>query len=360
MFRALTAGSTIADAVRRPTRLDELVAACGGDEAGVRAVVDAFRAPGVNFLVPEYDPNNPRLAPDTYIDISHESLIRQWKKLSEWLEAEGRAAQQWRRLVDRYNTGEMLRGRELANLIAWRGETKPNAAWATRYGGDYPSVIAYLDKSQRAQNTKRMAMIASIIGAFVLVTGFGIDATLQRITVTEQRNELAGQSKALQAQRNELQKRLEETQVLRQRAQENKIEVIKLLEDMIFNLAVPLTSSDRGASPTLLARRASDSAQPPPDQIGDDDRPSPERKKCPAKPNRRSRPTAPHPRRLKRARALRSPPRQWPWKRRDDWSSTIPTTSIFGGSSSSASMCSARSSFKPRNWTAPSMLSMKA
>ena len=65
VFRALTAGSTIADAVRRPTRLDELIVACGGDEAGVRAVVDAFRAPGVNFLVPELDPHNPKLAPDT-------------------------------------------------------------------------------------------------------------------------------------------------------------------------------------------------------------------------------------------------------------------------------------------------------
>ena len=55
----------------------------------MRGVVDAFRAPGVNFLVPELDPKHPKLPPDAYIDISHESLIRQWKKLSEWLEKEG-------------------------------------------------------------------------------------------------------------------------------------------------------------------------------------------------------------------------------------------------------------------------------
>ena len=171
VFRALTAGWTIADAVRRPTRLNDLIVACGGDEAGVRAVVDAFRAPGVNFLVPELDPHNPKLAPDTYVDISHESLIRQWKKLSEWLGAEGRAAQQWRRLVDRHGTGEVLRGRELANLVAWRAETKPNAAWAKRYGGDYPAVIAFLDKSLRARTTKRVAVIASTVLAFLLAGG---------------------------------------------------------------------------------------------------------------------------------------------------------------------------------------------
>jgi hypothetical protein len=148
-------GSTIADAVRRPTRLDELVAACGGDEASVRAVVDAFRAPGVNFLVPEFDPKHPLLPADAYVDISHESLIRQWKRLGEWLEQEARAAQQWRRLIDRFGTGEPVRGRELANMMAWRNETKPNAAWAKRYGGDYPAVMAFLQKSNQAQRRKR-------------------------------------------------------------------------------------------------------------------------------------------------------------------------------------------------------------
>jgi tetratricopeptide (TPR) repeat protein len=252
VFRALTAGSTIADAVRRPTRLGDLVSACGGDEDGVRAVVDAFRAPGVNFLVPEFDPNEPTLAPDTYIDISHESLIRQWKKLSDWLEAEGRAAQQWRRLVDRYGTGEMLRGRELANLIAWRGETKPNAAWAKRYGGDYPSVIAYLDKSQRAQNTKRAAMVASIIGAFVLVTGFGIDATVQRLRQKEQSRQLESHGKALEAQ-------LNETDVERSRAEINKRQLVRLVGEVIFKLG-PLTA-ERSATQTTAARRAPETAQ---------------------------------------------------------------------------------------------------
>lgn len=260
VFRALTSGSTIADAVRRPTRLDDLIAACGGDEAGVRAVVDAFRAPGVNFLLPEVDPNNPKLAPDTYIDISHESLIRQWKKLSEWLETEGRAAQQWRRLVDRYGTGEMVRGRELANLIAWRTETKPNAAWAKRYGGDYPAVIGFLDKSQRAQNNKRMAAIASTVGAFLLVGGFGIYAFVQRNTIAEQSAQLAQRLAETQAERTRA-----ETE--RGRAETNKRQVLDLLETVIFNI-VPLTSSDRSSGQTMAARRAPEAAQAGSDRGG--------------------------------------------------------------------------------------------
>jgi tetratricopeptide (TPR) repeat protein len=247
VFRALTAGSTLADAVRRPTRLDDLISACGGDEAGVRAVVDAFRAPGVNFLLPEFDPHNPKLAPDTYIDISHESLIRQWKKLSEWLGAEGRAAQQWRRLVDRFGTGEMLRGRELANLIAWRTETKPNAAWAKRYGGDYPAVIAFLDKSQRAQSTKRIALIASTVAAFALITGTAIFALQQS---AERQRELV--------QRQILEVRLVENQG---RLRKNEHTFYSILDIAIFAIS-PDAFSERGPSQTATDGNRGNVASP--------------------------------------------------------------------------------------------------
>src|SRR5262249_39268985 len=71
VFRAVPSGTTAADAVRHPTDFGTLVKICGNEE-GVRAVVETFRAAGCNFLMPESDA--PLLA-DTYIDISHESLI---------------------------------------------------------------------------------------------------------------------------------------------------------------------------------------------------------------------------------------------------------------------------------------------
>src|SRR5262249_30044693 len=80
LFRALVTGSTPSDATRRPTPLAELVDITG-DEKGVCAIVEAFRANECNFLMP--DPAV-ALAPTTVIDISHESLIRQWRRLSQW------------------------------------------------------------------------------------------------------------------------------------------------------------------------------------------------------------------------------------------------------------------------------------
>jgi len=155
VFRGLISGTTVAEAVRRPRPLDELVKLAGGTEQAVRAVIDTFRQAGVNFLAPELDPADPKpLDDDTFVDISHESLIRQWSKLSEWLEKEARAAQLWRRLKERMADGDLLQGRELAALVAWKEEMKPNAEWAKRYGGDFDSAMHFLDESQRAEQDR--------------------------------------------------------------------------------------------------------------------------------------------------------------------------------------------------------------
>jgi hypothetical protein len=171
VFRALTEGSTIYDAVRRPTRLRELAAIGAVDEAAVRAVVDAYRAPGCNFLTPELDPRNPKpLDAATVMDISHESLIRQWRRLSEWLEKEARSVRQWRRLRDRFEDGQPMQGTELANMAAWRKEEKPNVAWARRYGGDFPAIIRFIETSER-MNRRFAPAVMPLFAFTALVIG---------------------------------------------------------------------------------------------------------------------------------------------------------------------------------------------
>ena len=106
----------------------------------MREVVEAFRAPGRNFLMP---PRADAASPDdTFIDISHESLIRQWDQFADWLQREITSAETWRRLVDaaeRYKRGEanLLSGLTLASLANWWDTEQPTAAWAKRYGGDF-------------------------------------------------------------------------------------------------------------------------------------------------------------------------------------------------------------------------------
>jgi Novel STAND NTPase 1 len=159
IFRALTAGSSLAEAVRRPTEFGELVAIAGGDEIAVREIIEAFRGPGRNFLMP---PRPTPLRSTTLIDISHESLIRQWDEFAAWLQLEITAADTWRRLVDsseRYQRGEanLLSGLALASNASWWDHELPTAAWAKRYGGDFEQTAKFLADSRHAEEANEEA-----------------------------------------------------------------------------------------------------------------------------------------------------------------------------------------------------------
>jgi hypothetical protein len=163
VFRALISGATIAEAVRRPTKFGHLVKLCGGGDKAVEDVVYAFCAPGCNFLAPQLDDpgreNRTPLDPGRWIDISHESVIRQWKIVADWLAKEAVAAQNWRRLTERLKYGDLLQGRELANLSAWWDEMKPDKEWAELHGGAHEEVDDFLKKSDQAQRWKKQRSV---------------------------------------------------------------------------------------------------------------------------------------------------------------------------------------------------------
>jgi hypothetical protein len=72
MFQRLVEQGAEDEESRRPTRLSEIVRVCCLPETKVREVIDVFRRRGFVTLSDEDDP---------LLDISHESLIRQWERL---------------------------------------------------------------------------------------------------------------------------------------------------------------------------------------------------------------------------------------------------------------------------------------
>jgi tetratricopeptide (TPR) repeat protein len=158
------------NAVRRPTSFGELVKLCNGDGDGVRAVVEAFRAPECNFLLPEVDAE-PTLNDLTMVDIAHESLIRQWRTLSRWLEKEGHAAHEWHRLKDDAERGPFIYWQQLGKAIELRDEVKPTAAWAERYGGGFDKITRMITRSQWLQRAFYLAAaVAVVLGLWACFT----------------------------------------------------------------------------------------------------------------------------------------------------------------------------------------------
>jgi hypothetical protein len=222
VFRALVTGESVAAAVRRPCRMGELVQLAGGRRDDVVAVVQAFSATGCNFL----RTSRPSLAADdTIVDISHESLIRQWTPLRLRLEKEIRDGSQWRRLLaaeERYRQGEgdLLRGLDYQSYAAWWEAAKPNADWAHRHGGNFVAVQSFMAAShdaedlrldadrrrQRAERNRLRAGIAALATVLVVVSALGIFSFFEMRSARRAKDAVNSSLAELNAKQNQLEK----------------------------------------------------------------------------------------------------------------------------------------------------------
>jgi tetratricopeptide (TPR) repeat protein len=153
MFRRLSERGEDQLDIRRPTPAGEIASLCDVALDEVAAVVDVFRAPGVSFLMPAWPEP---IDSANILDISHESLIRQWNRLKEWAREEGQSAETYRFLEQtarRWRDGKAaLWGTpNLEQALDWRTRERPTAVWAQRYRGDFALAMAFLDASEQAR-----------------------------------------------------------------------------------------------------------------------------------------------------------------------------------------------------------------
>jgi WD40 repeat protein len=156
VFRALTETTGRGLGLRRPCRMQELCETAEASFDEVAAVVDRFRLPGRSFLVP---PVATALEPETIVDLSHESLMRLWRRLIAWTYEEARSAEIYRRLSQAaalHETGEvgLWRDPELQLAINWREDDHPTARWSRRYNPDFERASAFLAASQQARDAE--------------------------------------------------------------------------------------------------------------------------------------------------------------------------------------------------------------
>jgi WD40 repeat protein/energy-coupling factor transporter ATP-binding protein EcfA2 len=159
MFKGLTERGADNREIRRPLELQEICALTEASEEEVVAVLEPFRREGRSFLMP---PASVRLTPESVIDISHESLIRCWGRLNEWVEEESRSARIYLRLAEtaalyRRDAAELLRDPELHIALDWRAEDRPNEAWARRYHPDFEIAMDFLEQSREIRDLKAYA-----------------------------------------------------------------------------------------------------------------------------------------------------------------------------------------------------------
>ena len=152
MFKALTVEGSEKRGIRRPRRLQTLCGTLGVEPAELTPVIDAFRHPEVSFLMP---PLHVPLRDTTVIDLSHESLMRVWSRLRDWVDTEANSVGIFRRLSEssalwRQGKSGFYREPELSIARAWVESSRPNAIWAEQYNGNFEEAMAFLHGSSDA------------------------------------------------------------------------------------------------------------------------------------------------------------------------------------------------------------------
>jgi ABC-type transport system substrate-binding protein len=164
LFKCLTDLGADNRGLRRPTRFGDVLAITGASRDELMTVIEAFRAPSCSFLTPRA---GKPVDDDTFLDISHESLMRVWGRLQGWVEEEAQSAQTYRRIAEAASLyaqqkAALWRNEDLALAKKWRDETRPTPAWARRLipvgrpRTDEPFEAAerFLDLSEEAQDAE--------------------------------------------------------------------------------------------------------------------------------------------------------------------------------------------------------------
>lgn len=185
LFKALTDYSEDSRGTRRPTQLSEICTLSNARQEEVIDIINAFREPGRAFLMPPY---SVAINEDSIIDISHESIMRVWKRLKNWIEEEIRSAQLYLRLAksaELYQQGKsaLWVNPELELALKWKEANNPNLTWAQRYNPAYDAAMAFLEHSkkeheldiekkenQQKRELKRARRFAIILGSASVIS----------------------------------------------------------------------------------------------------------------------------------------------------------------------------------------------
>ena len=160
IFKALTERVSEGRGIRHPMAMGELAEVVGVDDPRkLVPIVEAYRAAGRTFLMP---PDSIELGPKVVVDISHESLMRVWGHLVNWVDEEAQSARIYRRLADtsllfKENKAGLYRDPDLQISLAWRDQNNPTEAWADRYYPGFIGAMAFLEQSHETSIAEEKA-----------------------------------------------------------------------------------------------------------------------------------------------------------------------------------------------------------
>jgi WD40 repeat protein/energy-coupling factor transporter ATP-binding protein EcfA2 len=254
LFKAITEKRGENFGIRRPTRLNEIAAIADVSEADVIAVLDKFREQGRSLLTPAY---GTPMTSRAMVDISHESLMRIWTRLKNWVDDEADAVIMYQRLAEaaaQYQVGKsgLWRPPDLQLALNWQAKHKPTLVWGGRYHPAFERTMIFLEYSKKEFETEqrikeleqkrklRNARITAIVlGTATVVSLMFLVFAFYQQTIAVANAKLAEEN-AIKANEAAVQARAAETEATKQRdaaeeqrqlAEEQRQAAVKARED---------------------------------------------------------------------------------------------------------------------------------
>ncbi|MCE2732906.1 MAG: High-affnity carbon uptake protein Hat/HatR [Cyclobacteriaceae bacterium] len=250
LFKAITEKRGENFGIRRPTRLNEIAAIADCSEEDVKAVIEKFREPGRSLLTPGF---GIPLQGKSMVDISHESLMRIWVRLKNWVDDEADAVQMYTRLAEAaamYQLGKsaLWRPPDLQLALNWQAKHKPTLVWGQRYNPAFERTMIFLEYSKKEFETEqrikeleqkrklqRARLIALVLATATIVSlAFLVYAFIQKTAAEKAEKDAVANAQEAEKQRKQAVTNLEIADRERERAkaEQKKAEEAKALAEI--------------------------------------------------------------------------------------------------------------------------------
>ncbi len=234
LFKNVTEKGEDNTGMRRPCKVSTVAEIAEANPAEVIKVIDVFRKPGRSFLMPD---SSVRLTDNSVVELSHESIMRIWNRLTNWVDEESESAQTYKRISEAaamYQIGKtgLWRPPDLQLALNWQKKQRPTRAWAQRYDIAFERAIVFLDTSRityeaelknqellqkRTLRRARTTNIVLVIFLLIAIAFFLFGLTQQIAAEREALNAKAQEKIALEA-RDDADRQRVEAEEQRQRA----------------------------------------------------------------------------------------------------------------------------------------------
>ena len=181
-FRNLTEITPDGQVNRRPVKVSEISEIAEASTNEIADVLDEFRQEGRSFLMP---PISTSLTQESVIDISHESLIRQWRRLKDWTREEDKARQTARFVKgdlrtwkeSRQNEQALLHGLRLLEAEEW-AKTHPHQVQPEERD------FVKASRDQLDREARRRRVVSGVFGAVAVFLVFAVIYIFQELRQT--------------------------------------------------------------------------------------------------------------------------------------------------------------------------------